>query len=126
MKRLHTRRLVTITGVLTGLTVIHDLDHLRQGRGLPPVLYLVAVAALLSLALTLNTLLSHSSFARPVAVGQGMLTVVGVAAVHALPQWTHLADSYSAAHADAFSWAIIVAMMVLGLVLAVVGFTSKT
>lgn len=55
-----------------------------------------------------------------------MLTVVGVAAVNALPQWTNPADSYAAAHADAFSWAIIVAMMVLGLVLAVVGFTSKT
>ena len=44
------RRLVVITALLGILTVGHDVDHIRQGRDLPFVLYFVAVGALLSIA----------------------------------------------------------------------------
>jgi hypothetical protein len=110
--------LVVLTAVLAALTLLHDLDHLRQGRALPAVLYLVAVAALVSLGTTLTVLLRFPTWARPAAVAQGVATVVGVGAVHVAPAWSPFADSYGAAGADAASWAIIIAMMGMGCALA--------
>ncbi len=112
------RHLAAITVLLAGLTLLHDLDHLRQGRSLPVVLYLVAVTALASLAVTLAVLCRRPGWARPVAATQGVATVVGVAVVHAAPQWSSFSDSYSAAKADLLSWAIIIAMMLAGAALA--------
>jgi len=106
------------------LTVIHDLDHIRQGRALHAELYVVAVAALLSLAATFTVLLRYPEWARPVAVAQGVATIVGVGVVHAGPQWSTVSDSYSAAHADFVSWAIIFAMMLAELALALVAARS--
>ncbi len=113
------RRLLVITAVLVSLTVLHDVDHLRQGRALPAVLYLVAVAALVSLAATLAVLLRHPGWVRPAAMAQGVATVVGVGAVHVAPRWSPFTDSYTSAGADIASWAVIIAMMVTGCVLAV-------
>lgn len=104
--------------MLVGLTVLHDLDHLRQGRALPPELYLVAVAALASLTATLTVFLRYPDRAALAALAQGVATVVGVGAVHVAPQWSSFTDSYGAAGADAASWAIIITMMVTGGVLA--------
>lgn len=116
---LHTRRrLLTIVSVLGVLTVVHDLDHVRQGRALPAELYVVAVAALVSITATLVVLVRYPQWARTAAVAEGMATIVGVGAVHAAPQWSSVTDSYSAAHADIVSWAIIIAMMLTGLALA--------
>lgn len=115
----HTRRrLVAIVSLLGILTVIHDVDHVRQGRALPAELYVVAVAALVSITVTLTILLRHPRWARTVAAAQGVATIVGVGVVHVAPQWSTVTDSYSAAHADVVSWGIIIAMMLAGLALA--------
>ena len=111
---------VALTIQLGVLTAVHDMDHLRQGRLLPWPLYFLGAAAMASIAFTLFVLLRRPRWARPVAVAQGVLTVVGVGVVHGLPQWSWFSDSYTAAHADILSWAIIVGMMGLGATLAVV------
>jgi hypothetical protein len=54
-----------------------------------------------------------------VVVGFGNL--VGVALVHVAPHWGALSDPYAAARADWFSWTVIVAMMMLGLMLGMTG-----
>lgn len=113
------RHLLVMTAVLVGQTVLHDLDHLRQGRALPTVLYLVAVAALTSLTATIAVLLRYPGWARPTAMAQGVATLVGVGAVHVAPRWSPFTDSYTSAGADIASWAIIIAMMVTGCALAV-------
>lgn len=118
------RRLLAIVGLLGVLTVIHDLDHIRQGRALPAELYVVAVAALVSIGITLTVLLRYPKWARTVAVAQGVATIVGVGAVHAAPQWSTVTDSYAAADADIVSWAIIIAMMLAGLALVLVAASS--
>lgn len=112
-------RLVATTALLGLLTVLHDVDHVRQGRPLPVVLYGVAVAALVSIGTTLLVLTRYPRWAREVAIAQGVSTVVGVGVVHVAPEWSHLADSYASAHADAVSWLIIIAMMCTGLILTV-------
>lgn len=120
------RRLVAITGLLGGLTFVHDVDHVRQGRWLPFVLYLVGLAALVSIAITLVVLVRYPRWSRTVAMAQGVATVVGVGAVHVAPQWSHLTDSYAAANADVLSWAIILAMMLSGLVLTIVAIQADS
>ncbi|MGI8808047.1 MAG: hypothetical protein ACR2KK_09445 [Acidimicrobiales bacterium] len=100
--------------------MIHDVDHFRQGRALPFELYGVAVLALLTIGTTLTLLLRRHPWARPASIAQGLATIVGVGAVHVAPQWSALTDSYAAARVDLLSWAIILAMMLAGLVLAVV------
>lgn len=114
------RRVVTIVSLLGVLTVVHDLDHVRQGRPLPPELYVVAVAALVSITATLVVLVRYPRWARTAAIAEGVATIVGVGAVHAAPQRSSVTDSYSAAHADIVSWVIIVAMMLTGLLLVLV------
>lgn len=119
------RRLVTIVSLLGVLTVVHDLDHVRQGRALPPVLYVVAVAALVSITATLIVLVRYPRWARTAAVAQGVATLVGVGAVHAAPRWSTVTDSYAASDADIFSWLIILAMMFTGLLLVLVATRSS-
>ena len=118
------RRLLTITIALAILTVVHDLDHVRQARGLPFELYGLAVLALVTIGVTLTLLLQRRRLAATVAVAQGVVTVVGVAAIHVAPSWSSLTDPYSAAHADALSWAIILTMMLLAAALALTGASS--
>jgi hypothetical protein len=119
------RRLVTIVSLLGVLTVVHDLDHVRQGRALPAVLYVVAVAALVSITATLVVLVRYPKWARTAAVAEGVATIVGVGAVHAAPQWSTVTDSYTAAHADIVSWLIILAMMSTGLLLVLAATRSS-
>jgi len=106
-----------VTSILGFLTVVHDLDHLRQGRSLPVLLYVVAIAAPTSIAMTLAVLVRYPQWSRTAAAAQGVATVVGVGVVHTGPEWAGVTDSYSAAHADGISWIIIVAMMLAGLIL---------
>ena len=82
----------------------------------------MAVLALLALTTTLMLLLRRHPMSELAAVVVGLSTVVGVAAVHIAPRRSIFSDSYSTAHADALSWAIIIRMMLLGVVLALRGF----
>ncbi|MDP9404404.1 MAG: hypothetical protein M3P85_14010 [Actinomycetota bacterium] len=111
----------SIATCLIVLTVIHDLDHVRQGRSLDPELYVVAVLALVSTSATLVLLRHRHPAAGLVAVGVGAATPVGVAAVHVAPRRSLFSDSYFAAGADPMSWLIIVLMMITGLALAGAG-----
>ena len=119
------RRLLAIVSLLGVLTVVHDLDHVRQGRALPAELYVVAVAALVSITATLLVLVRYPRWARTAAVAEGVATIVGVGAVHAAPRWSTVTDSYAAADADIVSWLIILAMMFTGLLLVLVATRSS-
>jgi hypothetical protein len=117
-------RLVAISAMLIGLTVIHDLDHVRQGRRLQAELYVVAVLALVSLTTTLVLLLRRHPMSELAAIVVGLATVLGVAAVHVAPRRSLFSDSYPAANADLLSWAIIILMMLFGVVLALESFSA--
>lgn len=108
------RVLAPAAAVLFVLTVIHDLDHLRQGRSLHAELYGVAVVALGSTASVYALARRHHRLAPWAAVVVGAATFVGVAGVHVARHRSFFSDPYPAAHADLVSWAIIVAMIVTG------------
>ena len=120
------RMLTALAGLLAVLTILHDLDHLRQGRALGSELYVVAVVALASTGATVALLVRRHPLSTMAATVLGLATVLGVGIVHAAPARSFLSDSYAAADADALSWAIILAMMIVGLVMAVVGWDSDT
>lgn len=113
--------LVAIAAALFVLTVIHDLDHVRQGRALRPELYGVAGLALASTVSVFVLARRTHRLAGWAAVMVGVGTVVGVSGVHVAPHRSFLSDPYPAAHADVLSWAIILLMMATGLVMALVG-----
>ena len=87
-------------------------------------LYGVALLALTMLTVTLVLLVRRHVLAELAAMTVGIATVVGVALVHAAPPRSFFSDSYSAAHADVLSWAIIILMMLAGLAMALVSLRS--
>lgn len=110
---------------LVALIILHDLDHVRQGRALSLEVYGVGavafVAGLIMLVLALRS--SELSSLAGVAVGFG--TIAGVLAVHVAPHWWLFSDSYAEADADLTSWVIIFAMMAMGLWLGVTGLIAS-
>lgn len=112
--------LVLAAGGLLALTLLHDLDHVRQGRDLPLELEVVgALGTAGALGVFLWTLRRSKSSAR-VAVAFGLMTAVGLLMIHVLPRWSAISDPYGEAGVDALSWASLAAFITSGVVLSVV------
>jgi hypothetical protein len=107
-------RLVWPSGVLLGLTILHDLDHVRQGRALGTELWGVGTVALISTVIVFILAARGSRWSKLAGLVVGLGTIIGVAAVHVVPSWWFLSDSYGEAGVDALSWAVIIAMMLVG------------
>jgi hypothetical protein len=115
------RHLRTLNGLLVVMILVHDLDHVRQGRALKSELYGVGAIALFTGIISLILAIREHWLAPAAAVVVGFGNVVGVALVHVAPHWGPLSDSYAAAHVDWFSWTVIGAMMFVGLMLGIAG-----
>ena len=106
------------------LTVIHDLDHVRQGRGLPLEVKVIGVVAIVSaIAVVVLSLRGHP-FAPFAALVVGVGSVVGFVAVHLVPRWSAISDPYAEAGVDALSYGIVFATMAAGTYLALEGLRS--
>src|SRR5882672_5288638 len=103
------------------MIVVHDLDHVRQGRALQSELLGVGALALVTGIISLVLAAREHWLAPAAAVVVGFGNVVGVALVHVAPHWGPFSDPYAAAHVDWFSWTVIVAMMLFGLMLGIAG-----
>jgi hypothetical protein len=114
------RRLQTWSGVLIAMILIHDLDHVRQGRALGSELYGVGAVALVTAVGTYLLAARNHRFAPAAAFIVGFGNLVGVPLVHVVPHWGPFSDPYPAAHVDWFSWVVVAAMMLVGLVLGVI------
>jgi hypothetical protein len=107
--------------------LLHNVDHVEQERGIgalsTEVLVsgsLFAVLALIGLVLTLR----GDRLAPLAATGIGFLTAIGVTLGHVVPHWSSFSDPYSDAHLGAYSWAVMIAEIVTGFVLGVVGLVT--
>ena len=114
-------RLLTLSWLLVFMIVVHDLDHIRQGRTLKSELYGVGAIAMVTAIISLVLATRDHRLAPAAAVIIGFGNVVGIALVHVAPHWGPLSDPYGAAHVDWFSWAVIFAMMLVGLTLGMTG-----
>jgi formate hydrogenlyase subunit 3/multisubunit Na+/H+ antiporter MnhD subunit len=115
------RYLVALNELLVVMIVVHDLDHVRQGRALQSELFGVGAVALVTGIISLVLAVRAHWLAPAAAAVVGFGNVVGVALVHVAPHWGPFSDPYSAAHVDWFSWTVIVTMMFVGLLLGIAG-----
>jgi hypothetical protein len=104
--------------------LLHNSDHLFQTRGVwatpRPVFWagmVVALAAFGSFALTMG----RHPRAAVVATVVGFVTAVGAAASHLAPHWGALSDPYAGLSLGVYSWVVVVAEVVAGFVLGLVG-----
>lgn len=117
---IHRRPVALVAGVLLVLTIVHVVDHVRQGRSLDLELYGVGTVSLLAAAVTVGLAAKGHRLAPSAGIVLGIGTVIGVIAVHVAPNWWPLSDSYGDAGVDMLSWAIIIGMILVGAVLAVI------
>jgi hypothetical protein len=92
---------------LFGGHVLHDLDHVRQGRAIETPVLVLGVLAYVILVAELVLVLRRSTYAPGGALAVGLITAIGFVAVHVVPDWGPLADGYPDANVDALSWAVI-------------------
>jgi hypothetical protein len=107
--------------LLVVMIVIHDLDHVRQGRALNSELFGLGAVALITAMVSLLLASRGHRLAPVAAVIVGFGNVIGIALVHIAPHWGPLSDPYAAAHVDWFSWTVIFAMMLVAFMLGVTG-----
>jgi hypothetical protein len=106
--------------------VLHTADHVRRGIDVikPAVLWAGNVSTLLGITVVALVLMQHRA-APLMAALAGIPTALGVAAVHLLPSWGALSDSFidSAPGVTAFSWLVVLLEIVGALAMGFVGFT---
>jgi hypothetical protein len=89
--------------------VVHGVDHLRRGTGAVTTYVLVAGTVQFVLASLAVVLVFRRDHRAPIAaLAVGLPGALGFAAVHLLPYWGPVSDSFVGAHAGpgvtAFSW----------------------
>lgn len=120
------RALVLAAGALLALTVLHDLDHVRQGRSLPTALNAIgALGTLGAVGLLLWTLRRSDENVRRVAGAFGVTTALGLVIIHVLPHWSVISDPYGEAGVDWVSWVSLAAFIFGGVGLAIVAYRNK-
>jgi len=122
LERREARRgvLLVLSLALFTAAVLHDLDHVRQGRPLPGAL--TAIGFIGTAGAGMCALLARRRHPlAPVACAVfGFGTVIGVTAVHLLPRWHHvLSDPYAEADVDLPAWISVVLLLIAGFVVGV-------
>jgi hypothetical protein len=106
--------------------VLHTADHLRRGIDAitPAVLWAGNVSTVLGVTAVMLVLLRHRA-APLVAALTGIPIALGVAAVHLLPSWGALSDSFlhRATGVTAFSWFVVLLEISGALAMGAVGVT---
>lgn len=113
--------MVALSGAVLALTLLHDADHMRQGRDLPTTLNVIGIVApLLALAVLIGVARGWRG-GTIAATGFGFLTALGLIAIHVLPSWSAISDPYGEANVDAASWLSLIALIVASTALGVAG-----
>jgi cephalosporin-C deacetylase-like acetyl esterase len=120
-------RLAGAAALFLAANLLHTLDHVRTGldRLTPEILgagTVLTVATVLALVLALR----HDARSPVICAGVGLGGALGVAAAHLAPHWSALSDPYPDLGLDALSWAVMLAEIAAGIVLAVAGAREVT
>lgn len=117
------RNLIYANIALVGALILHNLDHLRQGRALEPAIVVAGTALAAVIIFSLYSSLKRSKDAATISLIVGTTTFFGVIAGHVLPSWGSLSDSYLDVNVDLLSWIAMASEPICGLALAVTAFT---
>lgn len=115
------RPILYASAALFGITILHILDHARQGRPLPGVLTAVGTLGLAMAGLSLFLALRKHQLSAPAATFIGLSTVAGLVAVHILPNWSIFSDPYHEVGVDALSWVNLALFILTAFVLGLLG-----
>jgi hypothetical protein len=105
--------------------VLHDLDHLRQGRSIEPLVVALGVIGDLATLTMVALVIRGHRLAAPAAILVGSANLFGFIAVHVVPDWGPLSDGYPDLPVDAGSWAIIFVPMAAALWLGLTGLRER-
>jgi hypothetical protein len=105
---------------------LHTADHLRRGLDVvtPQVLWAGNLSTAIGVTVVVFVLLGHR-YGPVLAAATGIPVAVGVAAVHLLPKWSALSDTFEGAHntgVSALSWTVVLMEITGALAMGVVGF----
>jgi hypothetical protein len=106
---------------LLAAILLHDLDHLRQGRSIEPLVVGIGVLGDIAIITTVALVIRRHRLAPLAATLVGFANFFGFIAVHVVPDWGPLSDGYPGLPVDALSWAIVFAPMAAGLWLGLSG-----
>jgi hypothetical protein len=109
---------------LLAAVVLHDLDHVRQGRSVEPLVVAIGVVGDVAVITMVALAIRGSRWAPHAAVVIGFGNVLGFIAVHVIPDWGPLADGYPGIGVDGLSWAIVYIPMAAALWLGVTGLSA--
>jgi hypothetical protein len=104
--------------------VLHDLDHLRQGRSIEPLVVALGVISDVAILTMVALVIRRHRLAPLAATLVGFANVFGFIAVHAVPDWGPLSDGYPDLPVDALSWAIVFLPMAAALWLGLAGLSE--
>jgi hypothetical protein len=114
-------RLLWPNVLLVATMLLHDLDHVRQGREIEPAVIGIGIVgdviALTSLALAIT----RHPLAPTAAVLVGFGTALGFLVVHILPDWGPLSQGYPGTPVDALSWVAAIVPILLAAWLGLAG-----
>ena len=121
-------RIQTLVGAniaFVAANLLHSADHQRQGtESLTTEIMVggsaITIAAIASLVLALR----RDERAPIFAAVLGLSAAAGIAASHIAPHWSAFSDSYPQIHADALSWAVMLAEIVAAAALGLVALTE--
>jgi hypothetical protein len=109
---------------LLAAVLLHDLDHLRQGRSVEPLVLAIGVVGDIAVITMAVLALRGSRLAPQAAILVGFANFFGFIAVHVVPDWGPLADGYPDISVDGLSWAIVYIPMAAALWLGVAGLVA--
>jgi hypothetical protein len=109
------------TVAVVATEVLHDLDHVRQGRSASVAVSVSAVLAWVATIVLVVLVARRHRLAPVYAAVFGATVAVGFVLVHALPHWSAFSDSYGDANVDALSWLLAGLPFAAGLWLSACG-----
>ena len=101
--------------------ILHDLDHLRQGRSIEPLVVAIGVIGDLATITMVGLVIRRHAMAPLAATVVGFANFFGFIAVHVVPDWGPLSQGYSDLPVDGLSWAIVFIPMAVALWLGLTG-----
>ncbi len=106
--------------LVLAVSVIHDLDHLRQGTAAPGEVVATAIVGWIATIVLLVLVFRGSELAAPYAAAFGLALAAGFVLVHLLPRWSAFSAPYPDQDVDALSWVLAVLPVLAGLYLSAV------
>jgi hypothetical protein len=106
---------------LLAVLILHDLDHLRQGRSIEPLVVAIGVIGDLATITMVALVIRRHALAPLAATMVGFANFFGFIAVHVVPDWGPLSQGYPDLPVDGLSWAIVFIPMAAALWLGLMG-----